>query len=587
MRHASYPCLLAAGLARLLLVSTASATTSGLPAGLLKLGVPNRILPPDDDFVVSVDGDGHDLVKRANASKIVVHTGYFQQLIDHKNPSLGTFTQRYWWNADHYAGPGSPVVMNAPGENNGDGYQGYTTNRTLPGLFAQASGGAALLLEHRYWGGSSPFTNLTAKTLQYLNLENSIADLVYFAKNVDLAFDPTGSSRPDKAPWVLSGCSYPGALAAWTNVLAPGTFWAYHCSSAVVEVISTFSEYYDPIEAAMPRNCSADFRKVIAHVDRVLRDGPTEKRQRLKNLFGFGNLTHDDDFASSLIGGLVGWQGTQFYTGYTGLHRMCDYVENKWPGSKSSTPGEEGVGLCKAVKGFAKWSRDVMIPGSCATYGYWKDNNTVACYDSYDKLSPTFTDTSVNNTVNRQWMWFLCNEPSPIPVAVAVHDKGQQRRRFEYWQVWGPESTSGLVSSFYVRDYWRRQCALYFPKVDGYTYGLARGRSVGQINDLTGGWDHVDTTRLMWVGGEYDPWRPATVSADKRPGGPLASTNEAPVWVIPKAAHCNDLIVRNGDANPVVAKIIREEVAKMKEWVAEFYTRNGPKKQRRALEFTS
>lgn len=33
----------------------------------------------------------------------------FQQLIDHKNPSLGTFAQRVWWNATYWGGPGNPV----------------------------------------------------------------------------------------------------------------------------------------------------------------------------------------------------------------------------------------------------------------------------------------------------------------------------------------------------------------------------------------------------------------------------------------------------------------------------------------------
>jgi hypothetical protein len=33
----------------------------------------------------------------------------FQQLIDHSNPSLGTFPQRYWWNTTYWKGPGSPV----------------------------------------------------------------------------------------------------------------------------------------------------------------------------------------------------------------------------------------------------------------------------------------------------------------------------------------------------------------------------------------------------------------------------------------------------------------------------------------------
>lgn len=54
-----------------------------------------------------------------------------------------------------------------------------------------------------------------------------------------------------------------------------------------------------------------------------------------------------------------------------------------------------------------------LIPPGCAGYGYpqWQDNNTVACYDSYDANSPIYTDQTVRNPINRQWQWMLCNEP--------------------------------------------------------------------------------------------------------------------------------------------------------------------------------
>ena len=41
-------------------------------------------------------------------------------------------------------------------------------------------------------------------------------------------------------PWVFSGGSYSGALSAWTQAKDPGTFWAYHASSAVVQTIDDF-----------------------------------------------------------------------------------------------------------------------------------------------------------------------------------------------------------------------------------------------------------------------------------------------------------------------------------------------------------
>lgn len=33
----------------------------------------------------------------------------FHQLIDHNNPDLGTFPQRFWYNAEWWKGPGAPV----------------------------------------------------------------------------------------------------------------------------------------------------------------------------------------------------------------------------------------------------------------------------------------------------------------------------------------------------------------------------------------------------------------------------------------------------------------------------------------------
>lgn len=35
----------------------------------------------------------------------------FKQLIDHSNPSLGTFDQTYWWSSEFWKGPGYPVIV--------------------------------------------------------------------------------------------------------------------------------------------------------------------------------------------------------------------------------------------------------------------------------------------------------------------------------------------------------------------------------------------------------------------------------------------------------------------------------------------
>jgi hypothetical protein len=164
----------------------------------------------------------------------------------------------------------SPQVHN-PGESNAtEGIDGLRNN-SLVGLLAQELGAGILYIEHRYWGRSSPFANLTTENLQYLTLENSILDMTHFANTVDVPWatreDPSG---PDVVPWVLMGGSYPGALAAWVESVAPGTYWAYLASSAVVEVVEDFWQYWEPVRLGMPSNCSSDVNAVIDYMDDIL-----------------------------------------------------------------------------------------------------------------------------------------------------------------------------------------------------------------------------------------------------------------------------------------------------------------------------
>ena len=110
------------------------------------------------------------------------------------------------------------MVLFTPGEEAADQYTGYLTNRTITGVYAQEVEGAVIMLERRclfhwlgnrteadclkkdrYWGDSSPYEELTTENLQQLTLENSIADLTYFAKNVALPFDTKSSSNAQNA----------------------------------------------------------------------------------------------------------------------------------------------------------------------------------------------------------------------------------------------------------------------------------------------------------------------------------------------------------------------------------------------------
>ena len=140
---------------------------------------------------------------------------------------------------------------------------------------------------------------------------------------------------------------------------------------------------------------------------------------------------------------------------------------------------------------------------------------------------------------------------------------------FEYWQAYGP---NGMVPRLFDYKYYRRQCPLYFPETNGHTFGINKGLSADNVVKRTGGWDNAgNSTRLMWVNGEFDPWRSASVVSDYRPQGKLTSSDAVPSFLLPKAAHCNDMIIKNAEVNPAVGAIVQQEIAKMKQWVDDFY----------------
>ncbi|EME38167.1 hypothetical protein DOTSEDRAFT_75982 [Dothistroma septosporum NZE10] len=478
----------------------------------------------------------------------------FEQLIDHSNPDLGTFEQFYFYDTRYWKGPGFPVILFTPGEVNATRYYSYlSTNRTT-GLLAEEIGAATIVLEHRYWGVSSPFADLTTENMRYLTLDNALKDMTYFANNVKLPFAEHASSSAEDVPWVVMGGSYSGALSAWLASVESGTFWAYHASSAPVEAVSDYWGYFKPVQEGMPQNCSKDVSLVIDHMDNILMRGSDEEIHVLKSKFGLETVEHNDDFMAALENGPWLWQGNQFYTN-TGFFTWCDYVEDSVNKTGSAVAGPDGVGPEKALEGYAKWWVETQLPTYCSAYGYpeFDGTNNTACLDTYNATSPLYTDTTLSNLVDRQWVWMTCNEP------------------FGYWQDGAPEDRPTIVSRLVTAEYWIRQCGLYFPSgPNGETYGIAEGKTEEQVNAYTGGWNIDNTTRLIYVNGENDPWRECGVSADLRPDGPLASTEQVPVEIVPGGYHTSDLITQNGAVNPGVKAVQDRVIAQLANWVKQY-----------------
>lgn len=269
------------------------------------------------------------------------------------------------------------------------------------------------------------------------------------------------------------------------------------------------------------------------------------------------------------------------------------------PGNTTAkkNPGPEGVGLCKSLKGFARWWREYMLPGPGCKYSPNRNSTRLKLLlTTYSMLWRRFVEWISPTGLLRQSQRFIprlhgyfhrqplqqAMDVVPLQRGVSPLPKPQhkspkhnltkiQKTSFEYWQAGSSKSTVGFPAPLYNVEYWRSQCPLYFPEVNGHQVGMVKGVRAEDVNRRTGGWDNVNTTRLLWVNGEYDPWRSASVASDFRPGGPFVGDEDRPAFVIPKAAHCNDMIVKNAAVNEGVKKVVDAEVKKMKQWVDEFY----------------
>ncbi|KIY73984.1 peptidase S28 [Cylindrobasidium torrendii FP15055 ss-10] len=464
-------------------------------------------------------------------------TYYFEQLVDHNDPSKGTFSQRYWHTWEFYEA-GGPIILMTPGEGNADGYEAYLTNKTINGLIAQQEGGATIVLEHRFYGFSNPLPDLTPESLKLHTIQQAIDDLEYFAYNVELAMPNGTEVTPDKAPWILIGGSYAGALTSWTMVNKPGLFWAGYSSSGVVEAITDFWKYFEPIRKNMPSNCSADVAAVIAHVDEVFSGNDTAAIDGLKANWGLGGLTHLDDVAGALRNNLWDWQSLNPVSPPNAtFYKFCNALETK----DGEVSGEEGWGLDHALNAWGTFWNESYYELYCG------DSDAESCFGSYNASAEIFTDTSVDNA-GRSWTWIVCND-------VGYYQDGPPK---------DVELKNGPIVTRLANletNYDTRQCQMMFKD----TFPEPPLPDTEAINTKYSGWN-VTVDRLFFANGERDPWKEATVSAV---GVELESTDRMPI-VVSDGFHCSDLRVSNSVGDATIADVQSQALAYFATWLSEY-----------------
>ena len=152
-------------------------------------------------------GGGSDLSLVTGLSVSIPSTttaGTFQQVIDHTNPGA-TFSQRYWQNSSFAQDARTaPVILHICGE--ADCTDGYFLNDSALD-WAKALGAHVVYLEHRYYGESLPYKDMSNEHMSALSLNNVLEDLASFQKWIS-------TQNGWQGKWIVVGGSYSGTISA-------------------------------------------------------------------------------------------------------------------------------------------------------------------------------------------------------------------------------------------------------------------------------------------------------------------------------------------------------------------------------------
>ncbi|PWY83625.1 peptidase S28 [Aspergillus heteromorphus CBS 117.55] len=440
-----------------------------------------------------------------------VPVDHFHNETRYEPHSNDSFDLRYWLDTSHYE-PGGPVFVIAAGETDGSDRIPFLSQGIVTQL-ASAYHGIGLILEHRYYGESYPFTNLTTENIRFLTTEQALADYAYFASNVVFpgleGLDLTAATTP----WIAYGGSYAGAFVAFLRKIYPDLYWGAVSSSGVTEAIIDFWEYYEPIRLFGPSQCISTQQTFIDVVDRILIDHADNLTlaAQLKSAFG-GNAPNlsNQDFVSYLSYGLDSFQSRNWdkAVGTPLFRSFCNNITDSrvlYPDTaeKISAPVKE---LIQAA-GYNP-SNTTLVTSFLNWIGFFNISGVYAGTPSTESSSSAGNFTSpqpLNKDSGTSWGYQVCVEWGYFTTGSSV-----------------PSTIKPLISRLLDLPYLSSFCANQF--------GIPTAPDVDRINQYGG--FNFSYPRVAIIGGLADPWRDATPLADGVDWKDRDSTNSEPVILV-------------------------------------------------------
>ena len=235
------------------------------------------------------------------AHNLSVPIDHFHNESMYEPHSSGTFNLRYFFDATYYKA-GGPVIVLESGEDDATDRLPYLQKGVIHQL-AEATGGIAVVLEHRYYGTSFPTPDLSTENLRFLTTQQALADTDYFARNVVFEGLEDKDLTAPHTPYIAYGGSYAGAFVAFLRKTYPDTYYGgclrealcifvliisgAIASSGVTKAIYDYWEYYEPVREYGPPDCILATQQLTNIVDNILLGDTTKGLiKELKTAFG-------------------------------------------------------------------------------------------------------------------------------------------------------------------------------------------------------------------------------------------------------------------------------------------------------------
>ncbi|KAJ0107126.1 hypothetical protein J7T55_014656 [Diaporthe amygdali] len=460
-----------------------------------------------------IDADGEASLRAASAELAPSYPAYnlsipidhFQNSSQYEPHSDGTFNNRYWFDASHYK-PGGPVILFVAGEASGD-YRFPLLEKGIVYQLASAHGGIGVILEHRFYGTSFPFEDITVEDARFLTTEQSLADAAYFAKNVVFPGLENENLTSSGTPWIVYGVSYSGGQSAFLRKLYPDVFWGGISSSGVTEAIIDYWRYFEPVRQYGPADCIWTQQFITDVVDKVFIDSKNETlKGQFKLFFNYATTALDQNFVNNLYEGLYSWQSRNWdpTIGSGTFSNWCRLITS----SKLEYPSTAAANASAAsILEATGYGGNDTLTLRLLNYAGYLNRFSLADAGPLDGSASASSSASLATAVPAEqfdsWGYQTCTE-------------------WGYWVTGsGFDLSLGkpLLSRILDLEYENSYCESEF--------GIVTPPNITAINKY-GGFD-ISYPRLAIINGLADVWREATPAADA--ARPRESTISEP-WIV-------------------------------------------------------